>query len=259
MGLNLFIQSLWEMPLWFFSVVATVVVSITVHELAHGIAAVKLGDRTPIESGHMTLNPLVHMGPMSLVALLIAGIAWGAMPIDPTRMRGRYAEALVAVAGPLSNLLMSLAALLALGVWMRVAEPAERPEKSGTSLAHLVLATDAAPSPMRELQVRRWVAPVQEGDANESSPFQQNTRFFLFVFGSINLVLCIFNLLPVPPLDGAHILANFHRGYGRFIGDPANAGVMMVAFLFAFMVGSRIFSAVYGWSLGLVGLAAGVF
>jgi Zn-dependent protease len=116
---RMFIQYLQTDPAVFFAVVITVVVSITVHELAHGVVAVWRGDRTPIEEGHMTLNPAVHMGVFSIVALLLAGIAWGLMPINPQRMRGRYAEAMVAAAGPVSNLLLAVLSLTALGLWYR--------------------------------------------------------------------------------------------------------------------------------------------
>ena len=119
---RMFIQSLQTNPPFFFAVVITVVVSITIHELAHGVTAVWCGDRTPIEEGHMTLNPAVHMGAFSIIALLLTGIAWGLMPINPLRMRGRYSEALVAFAGPLSNVLLALLSLTALGLWYRYGE-----------------------------------------------------------------------------------------------------------------------------------------
>ena len=81
------------------------------HELAHGWAAIWLGDQTPVRQGRMTGNPLVHMGPWSLLMLAVAGIAWGQMPIDRTRLRGRHGEAIVAAAGPAMNVLLALAAL----------------------------------------------------------------------------------------------------------------------------------------------------
>ncbi|VAX40844.1 hypothetical protein MNBD_PLANCTO03-1356, partial [hydrothermal vent metagenome] len=62
-------------------------VSIVLHELAHGFAAIRCGDRTPIELGHMTPNPLVHMGPASLIAFALFGLAWGSMPVNPSRFR----------------------------------------------------------------------------------------------------------------------------------------------------------------------------
>lgn len=103
----------------FFAWVLVVVVSITLHELAHGWAALRRGDDTPVRAGHMTLNPLVHMGPFSIAALLIAGLAWGQMPIDPTRMRGRYAEADVAAAGPGVNVMLAVVGAIGVGLMER--------------------------------------------------------------------------------------------------------------------------------------------
>lgn len=99
--------------------IVVVVISITLHELAHGFAAIRAGDDTPIRLERMTLNPLVHMGPFSLLALLVVGIAWGQMPIDSSRLRGKYAEAKVAFAGPSTNLLICLAALVGWGLLVR--------------------------------------------------------------------------------------------------------------------------------------------
>lgn len=107
--------------------VVLVIGSIVLHELAHGWMAIRLGDSTPRDLGHMTWNPLVHMGGMSLVAFALVGIAWGAMPWDPTRARGRYAEAKVSIAGPAMNLLIALISFVALIAWgllgMGVSEP----------------------------------------------------------------------------------------------------------------------------------------
>jgi len=93
-----------------------VIVSICLHELAHGWAAIRFGDDTPIVSGHMTWNPLVHMGPMSLLAFALVGIAWGAMPVNPNRLRGRHAEALVALAGPAMNLAIAIFCMVVGGI-----------------------------------------------------------------------------------------------------------------------------------------------
>src|SRR5688500_10494240 len=166
------IERLAEDPGSFFAIVIVVVISICLHVLAHGIVAVWLGDDTPIESGHMTLNPLVHMGPFSIIALLLMGIAWGAMPVDRSRLRGKYAEALVAAAGPAANVLISLVTLTALGLWLR------------------------------------------SGDFDqELTQTATNGRDLLWTFGFFNIALAIFNLLPLPPLDGSRILANFSRWY----------------------------------------------
>ena len=92
-----------------------VIFSITLHELAHGWAAIWQGDRTPRETGHMTWNPIVHMGGPSLIMFALIGIAWGLMPTDPSRYRwGRQGRIVVAGAGPLMNLLLAAASLMAL-------------------------------------------------------------------------------------------------------------------------------------------------
>lgn len=201
---NLFIQQALapESRPFFFATIISVVISITLHELAHGWAAIRLGDDTPIRTGHMTGNPLVHMGPFSLVALFLVGIAWGQMPIDPTRLRGRYAEAWVAFAGPATNFLLSIAALTGLGLWLRYGGPPD-------------------------------------------GQVQTNAMLFLSALGRINAILGVFNLFPVPPLDGSHILANLHRGYARFIGDPAHQGIMILAFIFMFSIAGVIFAPVF--------------
>ncbi|MEM9064711.1 MAG: site-2 protease family protein [Planctomycetota bacterium] len=98
-----------------------VILSITLHELAHGVAAIRQGDRTPIELGHMTWNPLVHMGPWSLAMFALLGLAWGAMPVNPSRFRSRYGDAIVAVAGPLTNLGLFVICALLNGLWAALA------------------------------------------------------------------------------------------------------------------------------------------
>ncbi|CAN5745478.1 hypothetical protein BH11PLA1_BH11PLA1_07240 [soil metagenome] len=95
---------------------AWVVVSICLHELAHGYAAIRLGDDTPIRTGHMTWNPIVHMGMTSLILFAAVGIAFGAMPVDTSRLRGRYGETIVAAAGPAMNLLLALLCVVVIGV-----------------------------------------------------------------------------------------------------------------------------------------------
>lgn len=96
-----------------------VLAAIILHELAHGWMAIRCGDRTPVELGHMTWNPVVHMGTMGLVLFAIAGITFGAMPVNPRRFRGRYDDAKVALAGPAMNLILAAAAVVLFGVWDR--------------------------------------------------------------------------------------------------------------------------------------------
>jgi Zn-dependent protease len=104
-----------------------VVVSIVLHELGHGYAALWQGDTTPRDSGHITINPIVHMGWFSLIALMLLGIAWGLMPVNPSRFRnGRLGWAFVAAAGPLVNLLLSVLCVVACALVVRF-EPFREP------------------------------------------------------------------------------------------------------------------------------------
>ena len=105
--MNLFITSLWRDPRLFFTVAVLVVLSICTHEFMHAWAALKAGDDTAARNGHLTFNPLKQMGLFSLVLFCFFGLAWGRVPVNPQNMRGKYAPALVAFAGPLANIVLS--------------------------------------------------------------------------------------------------------------------------------------------------------
>ena len=158
---------------WIFWVIS----SIVLHELGHGFAALWEGDTTPRDTGHLTINPIVHMGWFSIIALLIMGIAWGLMPVNPSRFRhGRRGWAVVAAAGPTVNLLLSGLCIV-----------------------------------LRALVIRY---------ANFAEPLSGNLETFLVVGGCLNIYLMIFNLMPVPPLDGSMILSGFSNTALRFFSKP---------------------------------------
>ena len=181
-----FIEYLFDpaSQLFFGCVVITVVISIVLHELAHGWAAIWQGDDTPRQMGHMTGDPMVHMGGFSLLMLALVGMAFGAMPVNPGNFRSRYGDALVSAAGPAMNFLLALVALTALAVWVKI---------SGTTI---------------------------EGPS-------KNGQFFLQIFGTTNIALGIFNLLPVPPLDGSTVLGNFVPAYRRWLDSLGNPTWML--------------------------------
>ena len=81
-----------------------VIFSICLHEVSHAYAALRQGDSTAADRGHLTLNPLKQMGVFSLIMFAMVGIAWGQVPVNPGRMRHRWSPAFVAAAGPLTNL-----------------------------------------------------------------------------------------------------------------------------------------------------------
>jgi Zn-dependent protease len=105
--MNFFFNYALEDPQYFFSWIIAISFSICVHEWAHAYTALKCGDDTAEKEGHITLNPLVQMGPMSILFLLLVGLAWGAVPVDVSQLRQRWHQAWVAFAGPLSNLVLS--------------------------------------------------------------------------------------------------------------------------------------------------------
>ena len=188
---------------YYVSWVVTVLVSVVLHELGHGMAALRQGDETPRESGHMTLSPHVHMGPLSLILLFVIGIAWGQMPVNPARFRSRHGDAIVSFAGPLVNVILAVLGLTVLGLWLRFAP-----------------------------------GSLSEGGFT-----------FLWVFGSANIVLFLLNLIPIPPLDGSRVLANFSPPYRRFTADPNNQGAFFVAFIAVVLGATYLFDAAF-WVSG---------
>jgi len=148
-------------------------VGFPVHEFAHALAAYRLGDSTAKLFGRLTLNPVAHFDPLGGILLAVSfigsgfGFGWAKpTPVNPANLAGgRRGEAMVAAAGPLSNLVLAAAAALPL---------------------RFILST-----PELSAQIPALVILI----------------LYLFVF--INLVLMIFNLLPIPPLDGSKVLFAF--------------------------------------------------
>jgi Zn-dependent protease len=106
--LPLFLRQLLERPTFFVSWVIMVVFSVCLHEFAHAYVALSQGDDTAVRRGYLTLDPLKLMGYPSLIALACIGIAWGQVPVTPSKFRYRYSHALVAVSGPGTNLALAI-------------------------------------------------------------------------------------------------------------------------------------------------------
>ena len=98
-----------------------VLLSITLHELAHGWAAIRQGDDTPLRLNRMTFNPFVHMGMNSLIVFALCGIAWGQMPVNRYRFKdGHRGDVYVSAAGPAMNLLIAVVCVILLTLWIRL-------------------------------------------------------------------------------------------------------------------------------------------
>jgi Zn-dependent protease len=175
-------------------------IAFPVHEFFHAFMAYRLGDSTAKHFGKLTLNPVAHFHPvggtMLVLSILVAGIPLGfaATPVNPMNLRGRYGEAYVAAAGPLSNLL--LASVLAIPLRLLVASPG--------------LAVD---------------------------PLVINTLTFI-VWG--NVILGLFNLVPIPPLDGGTILLSLVPRQTAWQWRPilSQYGLLIMIFLFFIPVGA---------------------
>lgn len=194
-----------------------VVVSIVFHELSHGWMALRLGDETPRIQGRMTGNPMVHMGPFSIAALFLTGIAWGQMPIDPSRLRGRYGEAKVALAGPAMNVGFAGLGIVGAVIWLRVT-----------------------------------------GDLPDDGTTAKRGFDLLWMFTSLNVLLLIFNLLPVPPLDGSHILANVYKGYADLISSEQFRAMGFFPFIGAFILIGFLIDPIMGGTLEVISELSGV-
>jgi len=150
-------------------------VAFPVHEFFHAYAAYRLGDGTAKMFGRLTLNPIVHFDPLGGMLLLLTflgsggglGFGWAKpTPVNPRNLQGGpQGEAIVAIAGPISNLILAIVGALPLRYL--IANPAL-----------------AAQMPPLVIQV-------------------------LGTFVLINLVLMLFNLVPIPPLDGSKVLFAF--------------------------------------------------
>ena len=170
------------------------------HELAHGWAALSQGDDTPRIYGRMTPNPVVHMGWVSLILLALTGIAWGMMPTDPSKYRwGRRGRIVVSGAGPSMNVLLWAICWAGAGLLA-----ARNMDESGGSLV-------------------RALSSLPQGT-------ERQLAMFLLIGGSLNGMLALFNMLPLPPFDGASVVAGFSRTYYRWMHNPriASAGFFIV-------------------------------
>ena len=150
-----------------------VLFALSVHEFSHGYVAYKLGDPTAKNYGRLTLNPIKHLDIFGAIAMLIVGVGWAKpVPVN-TRYFKKYKRdtALVAIAGPLSNVLSAFV---------------------GTLLYYLIIKF------IMTLKPDVFLSPLWSG-------ISEIIVSFIFV----NVGLAVFNLIPIPPLDGSRIVDSF--------------------------------------------------
>ncbi len=113
------LATLFTSPLIFLIWAAAIVIALTIHEYAHAKVADSLGDPTPRANGRVTLNPLAHLDPLGTLLIVVAGFGWGRpVAFDPYNLRNpRRDTALIALAGPASNLVLALALSVTLNLF----------------------------------------------------------------------------------------------------------------------------------------------
>lgn len=112
-----FISNPAEYAPMFITIVVTLIFAFAVHEFAHALVADRFGDTTPRAAGRLTLNPLAHLDPLGTLAFLMAGFGWAKpVPVNPYQLSRRSSAAmmLVSLAGPASNFIMALIAIIPL-------------------------------------------------------------------------------------------------------------------------------------------------
>lgn len=158
-------------PATLISRIIVLVIAFTIHELAHALTADYFGDETPRLNGRLTLNPLAHLDPMGSLLLLVAGFGWAKpVPVNAYALQRRSPAALM---------------------WVSLAGP----------MSNLLMAIVGA------IPLRLRLVPLT--DAFSSTGFFPTPGQVLFEFVWINLLLMLFNLIPLAPLDGEKIAEYF--------------------------------------------------
>lgn len=217
-----YLSALQDNPAVFFVYIAAWMVAILTglafHEFCHAWTAYQLGDDTAQRNGRLTLNPLAHLDPVGSTLLLLFGFGWAKpTPVNPWRLRAgpRQGFALVAAAGPASNFFF--AALAAIPIRFGLVQ---------TSL------------PSIEAVIRRGSG-------------EDYVWLFLSFVVTLNILLGIFNLIPIPPLDGFKVVTGVApREVAQALEQlaPWGPGILMTLIAVGFVTG---FSPL-GWLIGLV-------
>ncbi len=211
--------------MYILAVTTTVMLILPFHELAHGFIAYKLGDDTAKREGRLTLNPLYHIDYMGALCLLLVGFGWAKpVPVNMRRLNNPKRDmALVALAGPVANLLAAFAGAILMTVFIVIG-----------------LKTNM-----------------------NDTVYDLIIGFFSYYI-QVNVGLAVFNLIPLPPLDGSKILGAFlptelyvkQLEYERYLSFALIALIMLD--VIDKIIGVPI-ALIDNWIFLMVGKAASLF
>lgn len=208
---DLISESLLLFVTFFGAVIFALLTGVCFHEFSHAFVADRLGDRTARMAGRVSLNPVRHLDPTGTFFMMIAGFGWGKpVPVNPYRLRNgpEAGRAMVAAAGPLSNLLMALIASIPL---------------------HLGLVD--------------WWNPFRIPFSVASWQFGDYAALFFSSVIVFNVFLAVFNLLPLAPLDGFSVAVGIlPRDMGRELAKLEQYGpaILLLLFFFPFISGGAL-------------------
>lgn len=206
------LRSLFSNGAWVLLLIPLRLMALVLHECAHGYVSTKLGDPTPRIQGRLSLNPLVHLDLFGTILMLLTGFGW-AKPVEVNPMYYKDRKkgmALVAVAGPLTNLLLAVVSLLVYYLFAVAVE-----------LLNIPIS----------LQVANIIGMICRYSA------------------TVNLCFMVFNLIPIPPLDGSRILGMFlsNRAYYTLMQYERYSMILIM-----FLSLSGMLDSVIGGGVGFV-------
>lgn len=194
------------------TMIVTFVMSLVLHECAHGYMALRCGDRTAQMMGRLSLNPLRHLDPIGTICMFLFGFGWAKpVPVNPRNFENyRRDDFLVSIAGVVTNLSIFivcslLASLLNMAIWKQDLLPMLDIIHGGAADANqLVNVFSAHGDPVVMYivygQSYKWLDPFV------NQQWMLYVQRALLMMADVNLMLAIFNLIPLPPLDGFHVL-----------------------------------------------------
>lgn len=225
------------------SVIITLIVILTsliLHECAHGYMALRCGDPTAKFMGRLSLNPLRHLDPIGTLCMLFCGFGWAKpVQVNPRNFENyRRDDFMVSIAGIVTNLTLfiacsMLAVVLNMAIWKADFLPVLNAIYGGADGAEaLVNVFEAEGSPMAIYVAYGtsfdWFAGFTH------VPWLLYIQRFLLLMADVNLTLAIFNLLPIPPLDGFHVLNDTILGGRLQLNSQAFHVAQLVLIIFLF-------------------------